>query len=142
MPLTVVARVMTNNASAQNVGVRLNVVGCLGDLDGGDSVDDADLWLFAQSYNELVIPPGDPAADLNQDEVVDDIDFILFVQAYDRLLCERCVRLNDRVRSSELCRETQLRAKENRKMGRARPGGRFVGVLGRQCVVSCLVAQQ
>ncbi|MBS0187861.1 MAG: hypothetical protein JSS51_07315 [Planctomycetes bacterium] len=88
MPLTVVARVMTNNASVQNVGVRLNVIGCLGDLDGSDSVDDADCSLFAQSYNELVIPPGDPAADLNQDGFVDDSDFILLVQAYDRLLCE------------------------------------------------------
>ncbi|MBX3388057.1 MAG: hypothetical protein KF691_01235 [Phycisphaeraceae bacterium] len=78
----------SNQVFASSAPQQLNVVGCLGDLDGGDSVDDADFSLFAQSYNELVIPPGDPAADLNQDGVVDDSDFILFVQAYDRLLCE------------------------------------------------------
>ncbi|MBS0187863.1 MAG: hypothetical protein JSS51_07325 [Planctomycetes bacterium] len=68
--------------------MRLNVVGCLGDLDGDDSVDDADFSLFVQAYDALLVPPADPASDLNRDGLVDDADFMLFVQAYNQLTCD------------------------------------------------------
>lgn len=60
---------------------------CSADFNCDAQVDDADFVAFAQSYNELVIPPADPICDLNGDQLVDDADFVLFAGAYDRLIC-------------------------------------------------------
>lgn len=75
-------------SSGSSAMVSVNIVGCLGDLDGGDSVDDADFSLFVQACDACLVPPADPAADLNRDGVVEDSDLALFTQAYDRGSCE------------------------------------------------------
>jgi acetylornithine deacetylase/succinyl-diaminopimelate desuccinylase-like protein len=66
-------------------------IGCPGDLNNDDQVDDSDFSLFAKAYNLLVcadpaMPTGCPA-DLNADGFVDDVDFQIFAAAYDALLC-------------------------------------------------------
>lgn len=66
-------------------------IGCPGDLNSDDQVDDSDFSLFAKAYNLLVcadpaMPTGCPA-DLNADGFVDDVDFQIFATAYDALLC-------------------------------------------------------
>lgn len=66
-------------------------IGCPGDLNNDDQVDDADFQSFAAAYNLLVcadpaMPTGCPA-DLNADGFVDDIDFQIFATAYDALIC-------------------------------------------------------
>lgn len=81
------ARVFSPTLTTSTLTEYRTIVGCLGDLDGGSSVDDADFSLFVQSYDILTVPPADPAADLNRDGVIDDTDFQLFVQAYNQLNC-------------------------------------------------------
>lgn len=82
------ARAVSPTVMSAQSTVHFTVVGCLGDLDGGDSVDDADFSLFVQAYDALLVPPADPASDLNRDGIVDDVDFMLFVQAYNQLTCD------------------------------------------------------
>ncbi|MBY0113153.1 MAG: hypothetical protein K2Y21_10040 [Phycisphaerales bacterium] len=67
------------------------LIGCPGDLNSDDQVDDSDFTIFAKAYNILdcadpAMPAGCPA-DLNADGFVDDIDFQIFATAYDALLC-------------------------------------------------------
>ena len=66
-------------------------IGCPGDLNNDDQVDDADFQSFAAAYNLLVcadpaMPAGCPA-DVNGDGFVDDVDFQIFATAYDALIC-------------------------------------------------------
>lgn len=67
------------------------LIGCPGDLNSDDQVDDADFSIFAKSYN--ILDCSDPAmpancpADINADGFVDDVDFQIFAAAYDALIC-------------------------------------------------------
>ncbi|MBS0187551.1 MAG: S8 family serine peptidase [Planctomycetes bacterium] len=73
-----------NNASKYMHGR----IGCPGDLNADDLVDDADFVQFAAFYNDLLTPGGAyTGADFNGDAVSDDADFVVFASSYDALLC-------------------------------------------------------
>lgn len=59
----------------------------MADFNGDGLVDDSDFVLFANAYNELVVPQANVLGDLNADALVDDADFTAFSTAYDALLC-------------------------------------------------------
>lgn len=59
----------------------------MADFNGDGLVDDTDFVLFADAYNDLVVPIANVLGDLNADAFVDDADFSAFSVAYDTLIC-------------------------------------------------------
>lgn len=63
-------------------------IGCPGDFNADDMVDDADFVAFAGFYNDLLTPGGAyTGGDFNGDALTDDADFVGFAASYDNLLC-------------------------------------------------------